>query len=293
MKPILVFCLSIFLSLSISFAQKPQKGFHYFKNFHKNFVQVNETIYACKYETANIDYLIFLNAVKYRFNPAMYQGLLPDTAKWRGPGLNNEPYVNYYFRYPAYYNYPLVNISYEQANFYCTWLTQQYNSNPKREFKKVLFKIPSPTEWQQAAAAGNMENLFPWGSRIDKIPSGVVVNYCPKDYIEKIWVDSLYSNDGTRIKTLDSIEVHTECHPYKKPFYTQAVNYKKAKQNTLGLYHVAGNVSEMINEKGSCAGGNYRSKTDWLRIDAPNEFYPSYIPCPLVGFRVFMQVLEK
>jgi hypothetical protein len=49
----------------------------------------------------------------------------------------------------------------------------------------------------------------------------------------------------------------------------------------------------MISIKGEVIGGNFRSRADWLKLDAPNEFFPAYVACPLIGFRVFMQVIEK
>jgi sulfatase modifying factor 1 len=290
----IILVIALLIQASAAFAQKKPKSLHQIKSIKKNFVKINKNTYACKYETTNIDYVTFLNHVRYRMNPAIYQSLLPDTTKWRDPGSYNEPYVLYYLHHPAYAYYPLVNISYEQANFYCNWITQEYNKNPKRPFKKVVFKLPSRSEWQQAAAASDMRNKFPWGSSIDSIPNGMIVNYCPRDYKQKIWYDSLYTNDGKRIKATDSVEVFSPCKPYgAERYFTQPVDLKKAKQSKNGLYHVSGNVSEMIAAKGDCIGGNYRSRTDWLRIDAPNEFYPGYMACPLIGFRLFMQVLEE
>lgn len=289
-KPSLIIA-SLLLS-SCAFAQSLEKGLHYYKNFNKNFVQVNENVYACKYETTNLDYLLFMQDIQNRMNPSMYGMVLPDTTRWRDPGIFNEPFVIYYLRNPAYYYFPLVNINYEQANFYLNWLTQQYNNNPKRQFKKVAFKLPSRSEWQQAAT-NNPKNKFPWGDSIIDKPNNMIVNYCKQDYTQKIWVDSVNSEDGKRVKATDSLEVKTECHPMGAINYTLAVDHKKAKQTKIGMYHIAGNVSEMINVKGECIGGNYLSKEYWLRLDAPNEFYPGYVACPLIGFRVFMVVVEK
>jgi formylglycine-generating enzyme required for sulfatase activity len=294
-RKILIFFLLAVVALGLQnvAAQKKPKSLHEVKSFKKNFVKVGKTLYACKYETTNFDYVSFLNDVKMRMNPAIYQGLLPDTTKWRNPGTQNEPYVTYYLHHPAYAYFPLVNISYEQANFYCNWLTQRFNNDPKRPFKKAVFKLPSRSEWQQAAAAGDMRNKFPWGSTIDSLPKGMIVNYCPKDYIQNVLYDSMYTNGGKRIKPTDSVLVKTPCKPYgAERYFTQEVDLKKAKQSKNGLYHVSGNVSEMIATKGDCIGGNFQSRAEWLRIDAPNEFYPGYLSCPLIGFRIFMQVLE-
>lgn len=239
-------------------------SYHDVTLFQKNFVKVSTRLYACRFETTNIDYLYFVENVKYRMNPAVYHSLIPDTTRWNDPGFNNINFVRYYFEHPAYASFPLVNISYEQANFYCNWLSQQYNNHPKRPFKKVAFKLPSKKEWIMAAA-GSKTTGFVWGESIEELPKKMKVNYCSRN---------------------DSMTFCLNKYPdevYLKPY----------KQNVLGLYHLSGNVSEMVNTKGDCIGGNYRSQADWLRLDAPNEFFTAYKPCPLVGFRIFMQVIEE
>jgi formylglycine-generating enzyme required for sulfatase activity len=39
----------------------------------------------------------------------------------------NDPYVQYYFRHPAYNNYPVVGVSWVKANDYCLWRTDRVN----------------------------------------------------------------------------------------------------------------------------------------------------------------------
>ena len=39
----------------------------------------------------------------------------------------NEPYVEYYFRHPAYQDYPVVGVNWLQANDYCAWRTDRVN----------------------------------------------------------------------------------------------------------------------------------------------------------------------
>ena len=51
----------------------------------------------------------------------------PDTLVWRDPRAYNEPYVNYYLRHPAYRDYPVVGVSWLQANDLCKWRTDRVN----------------------------------------------------------------------------------------------------------------------------------------------------------------------
>ncbi len=59
--------------------------------------------------------------------PEVVRKSMPDTTVWRSPLAYNEPYVTYYFRYPAYDLYPVVGVNWVQANEYCIWRTDRVN----------------------------------------------------------------------------------------------------------------------------------------------------------------------
>jgi len=80
-------------------------------------------------EVRNIDYREYLNWISKVFvsYPQVYKQALPDTLVWRQRLAYNEPYVEYYFRHPAYHNYPVVGVSWLQATDYCAWRTDRVN----------------------------------------------------------------------------------------------------------------------------------------------------------------------
>lgn len=64
---------------------------------------------------------------KYVDASEVYKQALPDTMCWRNPLAYNEPYVEYYFRHPAYKDYPVVGVSWLQATAFAEWRTDRVN----------------------------------------------------------------------------------------------------------------------------------------------------------------------
>lgn len=88
------------------------------------------SFYMDETETRNLDYLEYLywlNRVYGANYPGVYRKALPDTLVWRDRLAYNEPLVEYYFRHPAYRNYPVVGVTWQQANDYCAWRTDRVN----------------------------------------------------------------------------------------------------------------------------------------------------------------------
>jgi sulfatase modifying factor 1 len=87
------------------------------------------SFYMDETEVRNVDYREYLHWVKRVFvdYPEVYRNALPDTLVWRRPMAYNEPYVQYYFRHPSYNEYPVVGVSWLQANDYCAWRTDRVN----------------------------------------------------------------------------------------------------------------------------------------------------------------------
>ncbi len=81
-------------------------------------------------EVSNVDYreyIYWLNRVYGQNYPMVVHNAMPDTLVWRGRLTYNEPMVEVYFRHPSYDDYPIVGVTWVQANDYCAWRTDRVN----------------------------------------------------------------------------------------------------------------------------------------------------------------------
>jgi sulfatase modifying factor 1 len=87
------------------------------------------SFYMDETEIANVDWQEYLYWIRKYFpdDRELYYNALPDTLVWRRPLSYNEPYVDNYFRHPAFQDYPVVGISWEQAVAYTQWRTDRVN----------------------------------------------------------------------------------------------------------------------------------------------------------------------
>ncbi|MBN2614759.1 MAG: SUMF1/EgtB/PvdO family nonheme iron enzyme [Bacteroidales bacterium] len=92
-------------------------------------VTVN-SFYMDETEVRNIDYLEYIHWLQRVYGqdyPGVVRKALPDTNVWRNKLAYNEPLVETYFRHPAYHEYPVVGVSWIQANAYASWRTDRVN----------------------------------------------------------------------------------------------------------------------------------------------------------------------
>lgn len=233
------------------------------KSLDKNMLLISGNLYANKYEVTNAEYRLFLANVLRSKQLELYKNVCYDSSQWekKFPADFNKPMMESYHSHPAYDAYPIVNISYEAANAYCAWLTQQYNLQRKRQFTQVKFRLPTEEEWRLAAGSGNKTVKSPFPKDAIQNEKGCyLANIKPSD--------GRYMDDGL--------------------FFTGRVsNYNP---NVLGLYGMVGNVAEMIAVNGYAKGGSWYNSFEESKFDQTQKYTG---PEPGIGFRIFMEVIEK
>ncbi len=143
----------------------------------------------------------------------------PDTLVWiRDFSYSyNEPMTQRYFSHPAFGNYPVVGVNWNQATVFCEWRTQIQNSALDRQHKATEsgYRLPSEAEWEYAARGGRSQSMFPWGNYYLRNKKGcLLANFKPGR--------GNYPEDGA--------------------FYTARADAYWP--NDFGLYCMAGNVAE-------------------------------------------------
>ncbi|MFN4147493.1 MAG: SUMF1/EgtB/PvdO family nonheme iron enzyme, partial [Runella sp.] len=88
-----------------------------------------QSFYMDETEIANLHYLEYLHYIQRDSSTEVYAKALPDTTVWYDPLSFNDSYVTYYFRHPGFRMYPVVGVSWVQANDYSIWRTNFVNAN--------------------------------------------------------------------------------------------------------------------------------------------------------------------
>lgn len=89
----------------------------------------NSGYFIDQFEITNLnwrEYVAWLSGV-YVNDPRRIVLALPDETVWRKALAYNEPYVQNYYSHVAYGFYPVVGVTFKQAQAYCEWRTDRVN----------------------------------------------------------------------------------------------------------------------------------------------------------------------
>jgi gliding motility-associated lipoprotein GldJ len=73
------------------------------------------------------EYVYWLERVFGMDYPEVVAKALPDTLVWRSELAYMDPYVELYYRHPAYADYPVVGVNWLQTQDFCVWRTDRVN----------------------------------------------------------------------------------------------------------------------------------------------------------------------
>jgi len=232
------------------------------------------SFYMDETEVSNINWLEYLHYLKADSLPEVYQAALPDTTVWSRELSFNDPYELYYLRYPGFRFYPVVGVSWLQANNYALWRTAKVNEGMARRAnggggRKGFLGIGGGRSKGEAPAEGSTP----------AIESGYVLpNYrlpteAEWEYAALAMIGTQYSEDenqnNNRIYPWDGHQVR---NPYGKQMGQFLANFKRGRgdyagiagalndgamitdyvyaypPNDFGLYNMAGNVNEWVQD---------------------------------------------
>ena len=146
--------------------------------------------------------------------------IYPDTMCWMTEFTYsyNEPAMLNYFSHPSYGMFPVVGVTWEQAQAFCHWRNAQYQGVSKMP-RAQEYRLPTEAEWEYAARGGKLNSAYPWGGPYIRDAKGCfMANFKP--------LRGNYTEDG----------------------YFLPSSVGTYDPNDYGLYDMAGNVSEWTDD---------------------------------------------
>ncbi len=194
-----------------------------------------------------------------------YLSNFPDFKKWEAlfPGMTSSVISRKFFNEEALDLMPVVAITYDQILTFCEWRKDKFQKEldampPKQRAnfpKKFLFRLPTNKEWARIRFMTQEKRML---KQLDKMAAGNMKFF-------KMKKNDLLNN------------AYRVSHIYK------------TKSETLGLYNLFDNVSEMTSARGVAMGGSWKEGNDasvWT-----NEFNYEGAEAWL-GFRCIFEIVE-
>jgi len=213
----------------------------------------------------------------------------PDTLAWISDFSYtfNEPMFDTYFWHPAYGEYPLVGVNWEQATAFCNWRTDLRMSQltPYQQKYETKFRLPTEAEWEYAARGGKEHSIYPWGGPYSRNSKGCFLanfkpvrgNYIADGYAFTAPSESYWRNDYDLFNMSGNVSEWTST-----PFEPTASMFV-SDMNPFYTYDADENAHPMLKRK-VVKGGSWKDVGAFLQVAARDYEYQDTSKC-YIGFR--------
>ncbi|PIB37013.1 gliding motility lipoprotein GldJ [Reichenbachiella sp. 5M10] len=223
------------------------------------------SFYMDETEVANVHWLEYLHYVRMDSSAAFFKSALPDTTVWSRELAYNDPYVDHYLRYPGFRFFPVVGVTWKQAQDYCSWRSIVVN-------QKLAEEAGYYEDYEGGAEAETKPN-----QRIPLETGFVLPNYrlpteAEWEYAAQALIGTQWLDENQTHRRLYPWDGHALRNPYGKKIGTFMANFKRGRgdyagiagklndgamittyiydypPNDFGLYNMAGNVNEWVQD---------------------------------------------
>lgn len=236
---------------------------------------VAKGLFVDQTEVANIHYREFLYHIVKDSGAYADQQYLPK--------IDNK-FKTKYFKNPEFSFYPVVGVSYENAQKYCDWRAKKVNENLKEllanQVKKYRYngRLPREAEWKKIAGSSSyiQTKLHAFGKK--------ELTFFEEDIIQNRFASSSllmkkYFGYNVNLKADAPEEMDIEIPLYIYSF----------ERNDKGFYNLYGNVKELV-EEGYSIGGSFKTGSDEEALFTPDDIQVYRTD---VGFRCLMEIARR
>lgn len=205
----------------------------------------------------------------------------PDVFTWMTDFANakNEQYVKNYFTKAAFDNFPVVGVSWEQADAYCAWRTAMANAKKKpSEFE--AYRLPTEAEWEFAARNGRSELMYPWYSEKTHTTRGLANSNFRESRDLKDLVSPVATFLPNRFGLYDMAGNVSE---WTTTTYTESTDVMADLVNPDYSYRAVNSDPDILKRK-VIKGGSWKDTSDGIRADM-RSFEKQGKSRSYVGFR--------
>ena len=215
--------------------------------------------------------------------------IYPDTLRWNLDFTYafNDPLFGRYFWHPAYGNYPVVGVTWEQAMAFCHWRTalKLSSTDSDRRAFETAYRLPSEAEWEYAARGGKEQAMYPWGSPYSRNSKGCFLanfkplrgNYWADGYIYTGRVDAYWKNAFGLYCMSGNVSEWTSTT------YDPLSDLLSSDVNPNYFTDVRGDKSPSLKRK-VVKGGSWKDVAAFLEVGARDYEYQDSARC-YIGFR--------